>query len=70
MKLRLFLSIFLLMFAGSVSAQAIMDTKYGQQQDPTNLSDQDKDLSYWLDVCLAFNPLAKASPRKKKPKKK
>ena len=32
--------------------------------------DQDKDLSYWLDVCLAFNPLAKASPRKKKPKKK
>lgn len=32
--------------------------------------DQDKDLSYWLDLCLAFNPLAKASPRKKKPKKK
>ncbi len=32
--------------------------------------DQDKDLSYWLDVCLAFNPLAKASPRKKKLKKK
>jgi len=30
--------------------------------------DHDKDLSYWLDVCLAFNPLAKASPRKKKPK--
>ena len=32
--------------------------------------DQDDDLSYWLDLCLAFNPLAKASPRKKKPKKK
>ena len=31
--------------------------------------DQDKDLSYWLDLCLAFNPLAKASPRKKKPRK-
>lgn len=28
--------------------------------------DQDADLSYWLDLCLAFNPLAKASPRKKK----
>jgi len=32
--------------------------------------DHDIDLSYWLDLCLAFNPLAKASPRKKKPKKK
>ena len=30
--------------------------------------DQDQDLSYWLDLCLAFNPLAKASPRKKKKK--
>jgi len=28
--------------------------------------DQEEDLSYWLDLCLAFNPLAKASPRKKK----
>lgn len=29
--------------------------------------DTDKDLSYWIDLCLAFNPLAKASkPRKKK----
>ncbi|WP_223033380.1 TfoX/Sxy family protein [Hanstruepera marina] len=28
--------------------------------------DTDKDLSYYLDLCLAFNPLAKASKRKKK----
>lgn len=29
--------------------------------------DTNNDLSYWLDLCLAFNPLAKASkPRKKK----
>ncbi|OEJ98494.1 RNA methyltransferase [Flavivirga aquatica] len=29
--------------------------------------DTDNDLSYWLDLCLNFNPLAKASkPRKKK----
>ena len=34
--------------------------------------DMDSDLAYWLDLCLEFNPLAKASPRKKKkaPKKK
>lgn len=31
--------------------------------------DTDKDLSYWLDLCIAFNPLAKASkPKKKKAK--
>tara|TARA_R110000868_G_scaffold126621_14_gene333834 strand:+ start:305 stop:679 length:375 start_codon:yes stop_codon:yes gene_type:complete len=30
--------------------------------------DMDKDLSYWLDLCLAFNPLAKASKPKKKAK--
>ena len=31
--------------------------------------DNDLDLSYWLDLCLAFNPLAKASiPKKKKNK--
>jgi len=28
--------------------------------------DTDKDLLYWLDLCLAFNPLAKASKKKKK----
>ena len=28
--------------------------------------DTDKDLSYYLDLCLAFNPLAKASKTKKK----
>ncbi|WP_308992261.1 RNA methyltransferase [Mariniflexile litorale] len=28
--------------------------------------DADDDLSYWLDLCLAFNPLAKASKPKKK----
>jgi hypothetical protein len=27
--------------------------------------DSDKSLSYWLDLCLAFNPLAKASKKKK-----
>jgi hypothetical protein len=28
--------------------------------------DAEKDLSYWLDLCLAFNPFAKASkPRKR-----
>ena len=27
--------------------------------------DNDVDLSYWLDLCLAFNPLAKASKKKK-----
>jgi hypothetical protein len=32
--------------------------------------DKEEDLSYWLDICLAFNPFAKANPRKKKPKKK
>ncbi|CAH8282010.1 TfoX-like protein [Mariniflexile fucanivorans] len=30
--------------------------------------DADEDLSYWLDLCLAFNPLAKASKPKKKAK--
>ena len=29
--------------------------------------DQDSQLEYWIDQCLAFNPLAKAS-KKKKPK--
>ncbi|WP_298239370.1 RNA methyltransferase [uncultured Algibacter sp.] len=28
--------------------------------------DMDKDLSYWIDLCLVFNPLAKASKTKKK----
>lgn len=28
--------------------------------------DNESDLSYWLDLCLAFNPLAKSSKRKKK----
>lgn len=28
--------------------------------------DTDKDLSYWLDLCLAFNPLAKSSKKKRK----
>ena len=34
--------------------------------------DMDDDLASWLQLCLDFNPLAKASPRKKKkpPKKK
>lgn len=45
MKRKLFLSIFLMVFASSVGAQAIMDTQYGQAHDPTNLTDQDKDLS-------------------------
>lgn len=31
--------------------------------------DTDDDLSYWVDLCLAFNPLAKASKSKRKPKK-
>lgn len=31
--------------------------------------DTEDDLSYWLDLCITFNPLAKASkPRKKKTK--
>ncbi len=30
--------------------------------------DTDKDLCYWLDLCLAFNPSAKASKTKKKAK--
>ncbi|WP_303315613.1 TfoX/Sxy family protein [Flavivirga abyssicola] len=31
--------------------------------------DNDDDLSYWLDLCIHFNPLAKASkPKKKKAK--
>lgn len=28
--------------------------------------DNEEDLSYWLDLCLAFNPMAKSSKRKKK----
>ena len=28
--------------------------------------DTDEDLSYWIDLCLAFNPFAKASKPKKK----
>lgn len=27
--------------------------------------DSDESLSYWIDLCLAFNPLAKASKKKK-----
>ena len=30
--------------------------------------DMDDDLAYWIQLCLDFNPLAKASPRKKKKK--
>ena len=32
--------------------------------------DTDDDLTYWIQLCLNFNPLAKASPRKKKKKTK
>jgi len=28
--------------------------------------DSDKDLSFWLDLCLAFNPMAKSSKKKKR----
>jgi hypothetical protein len=28
--------------------------------------DKDEDLEYWIDLCLQFNPHAKASPSKKK----
>ena len=28
--------------------------------------DMDEDLQYWISLCLAFNPLAKASKKKKK----
>ena len=28
--------------------------------------DMDDDLAYWVDLCLAFNPLAKSSKKKKK----
>tara|TARA_R110002050_G_scaffold109799_2_gene221496 strand:- start:17582 stop:17947 length:366 start_codon:yes stop_codon:yes gene_type:complete len=28
--------------------------------------DSDQDLSYWLDLCLAYNPMAKAGKKKKK----
>ncbi len=28
--------------------------------------DKEEDLAYWIDLCLAFNPLAKASKSKKK----
>ena len=27
--------------------------------------DMDKDLAYWVDLCLAFNPMAKSSKKKK-----
>ena len=30
--------------------------------------DLDEDLKYWLQLCLDFNPLAKASPKRKKKK--
>ncbi len=30
--------------------------------------DMDEDLAFWIQLCLDFNPLAKASPRKKKKK--
>jgi len=30
--------------------------------------DLEEDLEYWIDLCLAYNPLAKASPKKKKKK--
>ena len=30
--------------------------------------EMDDDLAYWIQLCLDFNPLAKASPRKKKKK--
>ncbi|NNF36455.1 MAG: TfoX/Sxy family protein [Saprospiraceae bacterium] len=33
--------------------------------DPIGI-DMDQDLAYWLDLCLAFNPLAKSSKKKKK----
>ena len=28
--------------------------------------DKEEDLTYWVDLCLAFNPLAKSSKKKKK----
>ena len=28
--------------------------------------DKEEDLEYWVDLCLAFNPLAKSSKKKKK----
>ncbi|MEJ6695869.1 MAG: hypothetical protein QNK55_00710 [Saprospiraceae bacterium] len=28
--------------------------------------DMEDDLKYWLQLCIDFNPLAKASPKKKK----
>jgi len=31
--------------------------------------DMEDDLTYWIDLCLAFNPLAKASKRRKKKEK-
>ena len=45
MILRLFLTLSLTLLDTNVGAQAIMDTEYGQNVDPSNLSDQDKDLS-------------------------
>lgn len=30
--------------------------------------DMEEDLKYWLQLCIDFNPLAKASPRKKRKK--
>ena len=32
----------------------------------TNGLDMEDDLKYWLQLCIDFNPLAKASPKKKK----
>lgn len=31
-----------------------------------NVISQNKDLHFWLDLALSFNPLAKASPKRKK----
>ncbi len=45
MKLRIFLSLFLFLSTADIGAQAIMDTQFGQNNDPSNLTDQDKDLS-------------------------
>lgn len=33
--------------------------------DPVGI-DMDQDLAYWMDLCLAFNPLAMSSKKKKK----
>jgi len=31
-------------------------------------TDMDEDLEHWIQLCLEFNPKAKASPKKKKKK--